>query len=169
MRLIYPYLKLGAIDFLEVTDIPCPIAIAETYFYKKSTTKDGKQTKKVLITCVAINPIMSQIIAKVAMIMDCYFVEENDSMRAMALLLDCKPDLIFLDLGLPDLSSYELCTELRKLNYFKKTPIVLIGRNIGLIERMKAKMSGASELLEQSMDIQSLLDLVQKYIKLSPQ
>ena len=163
LRSIISYLQLETIDLLEVPDIACPIAIGDT---NSDIIKNTVNVQKRLIACVALSPIMCQVMAKVAHVAGYDFIEENNSLEAMPLLLNCKPDIIFIDIELPEVSGYELCTQLRQLNYFSKTPIILLGRNISLIERMKSKMSGASELLQQSIDVKSILDLVQKYAQL---
>jgi chemotaxis family two-component system response regulator PixG len=106
---------------------------------------------------------MKQLMAKVAAVAGYDFIGEKDYIQAMPLILNSKPNIVFLDIELPETNGYEICTQLRKLEYFKDIPIILLGKNITLIERMKSKMSGASELFQQSMDIKSLLNLVQKY------
>jgi two-component system, chemotaxis family, response regulator PixG len=160
------YVQLGDIDLVEVSDISYPLLTFEKNLKNKTIREDVNNTKPVLIACVTHRSIMSQVMTKVALAIGCDLIGETNSMQAIPLLLDSKPDLIFLDTELPNLSGYEICTQLRQLEYFSKTPIILFGRNIGLIERMKSKISGASELFQQSMDIRAILNLVQKYITL---
>jgi chemotaxis family two-component system response regulator PixG len=162
LRSIFPYIQLGDIKLLDIADIPCPITIPKTQTKHQSVAKITN-ARKLSIACVTISPIMSQIMTKVATVAGYNIISESDSLQAMPLLLDSKPDLIFLDTELTGLSGYEICTQLRQLNYFSKTPIILLARNITLIERMKSKMSGASELFQQSMDVKAVLNLVQKY------
>ena len=166
LRSISPYIHLGDIKLLEIPDIPYPITVTETVSSVSPTIKKDTDNQKLLIACVALSPMMNQIMAKVATVAGYEFVSESDSLAAIAFLLDCKPDMIFLDIELPGLSGYEICTQLRQLEFFGKVPIILFGRNIGLIERMKSKMSGASQLFQQSMDVKFILDLVNKYSQL---
>ena len=163
LRSIFPYIQLGDIKLLDIADIPLPVTIPQTPIEEHSTIKNTTDPKKLSIACVALSPIMIQVITKVATVAGYNIISENDSMQAMPLLLDSKPDLIFLDTELPGLNGYEICTQLRQLDSFSKTPIILLGRNITLIERMKSKMSGASELFQQSMDVKAVFNLVQKY------
>lgn len=170
LRSIFPYIQLGDIELLEIADIPYPIAIPKTPTKHQSVSDTriaiSEKPQQCTIACVTISPIMTQIMTKVASVAGYYVICENDSLQAMPLLLDSKPDIIFLDTELEGLSGYEICTQLRQLEYFSKTPIILLARNITLIERMKSKMSGASELFQQSMDVKALLNLVQKYDRL---
>ena len=162
LRSIFPYIQLGDIKLLDIADIPYPINIAKTPT-KHQSIAENTTDSRIAIACVTISPIMTQIMTKVATVAGYNIISENDSMQAIPLLLDSKPDIIFLDTELTGLSGYEICTQLRQLEYFSKTPIILFGRNITLIERMKSKMSGASELFQQSMDVKALLNLLQKY------
>jgi two-component system, chemotaxis family, response regulator PixG len=164
LRSIMAYVQLGDIDLLEVSDIFYPLPVLENNLKNQTVIEDVNNTKQILIACVTHSSIMNQVMTKVALASGCDLIGETNSMQAIPLLLDSKPDLIFLDTELPNLSGYEICTQLRQLEYFSKTPIILFGRNIGLIERMKSKISGASELFQQSMDVKFILDLVQKYI-----
>ena len=167
LRSIFHYLQLGDIDLIEVPDIPLPTTITEALEKQKSNQQDIPDVKKRLIVCVAVNPIMNRIMEKVAQVADYDFVSEKNYLEAMSLLLESKPNIIFLDIELPGMNGYEICTQLRKIDDFKKVPIILLGKNITLVERMKSKLSGASELFQQSMDIRSLLDLIKKYDSLS--
>ena len=165
LRSISPYIHLGDIQLLEIEDIPYPITVSETV-QTSSTIEKDTDNQTLLIACIALSPMMNQIMAKVATVAGYEFVSESDSLSAIPFLLDCKPHMIFLDIDLPGLSGYEICTQLRQLEFFSKVPIILFGRNIGLIERMKSKMSGASQLFQQSMDVRFILDLVHKYSQL---
>ena len=62
-------------------------------------------------------------------------------LRAIAMLLSRKPDLIFLDLVMPDTNGYEICGQLRKLTYFRQTPIIILTGNDG-IDRSSPRQNG---------------------------
>lgn len=166
LRSIMTYIQLGDIELLEIPDIAYPIAIGDTTVKPESTIEDTNKINQLIIACITNSSIMNQVLAKVALVFDYKFISENNSMQAIPVLLDSKPDLIFLDIELSGVSGFELCTQLRQLEFFNKTPIILFGRNISLVEKMKSKMSGASDLLQQSIDIKAISDLVQKHASL---
>ena len=92
------------------------------------------------------------------------FVSEMDGLRAIAVLLNRKPDLIFLDLIMPNTNGYEICTQLRKLSYFKQTPIVIVTGNDGLIDRVRAKMVGSTDFISKPVNEKIVLDTINKYL-----
>ncbi|MHC5722339.1 MAG: response regulator, partial [Nostoc sp.] len=46
----------------------------------------------------------------------------NDPVKALMQIIRSKPDLILLDVEMPSLDGYELCSLLRKHSAFKNTP-----------------------------------------------
>ena len=65
-----------------------------------------------------------------------------DSGTALMKIIRINPDIILLDVGMPTIDGYKLCSMLRKHPAFKKTPIVMVTGNTGIIDRAKAKMAG---------------------------
>ena len=90
-------------------------------------------------------------------------VSNSSEVKAIAILLDNKPDIIFINLELTQFSGYDLCSELRQLPYFQDIPIILFSKNINLVDRVKAKMAGCSELFARPLTAQSVLSTIVKY------
>ena len=86
-------------------------------------------------------------------------------MRAIAVLLSRKPDVIFLDLIMPNTNGYEICTQLRKLSFFKNTPIIIVTGNDGIIDRVRAKMAGSTDFISKPINQEIIVETVQKYLK----
>jgi chemotaxis family two-component system response regulator PixG len=51
-------------------------------------------------------------------------------------LIDQKPDLIFLDLIMPVASSYEICTQIRRISLFAKTPVIILTESDGIFDNI---------------------------------
>lgn len=62
------------------------------------------------------------------------------------------PDLIFLDIMMPQVSGYEVCEELRKRDETKAIPIVMITALRGLDEKIKALDIGADDFISKPFD-----------------
>ena len=88
----------------------------------------------------------------------------NDALRAIATLLARKPDLIFLDLIMPNANGYEICSQLRKLSFFRNTPIVILTGNDGIIDRVRAKMVGSTDFISKPVDADTVLEVIQKHL-----
>ncbi len=88
----------------------------------------------------------------------------NDPVKALMQILRSKPDLILLDVEMPNLDGYELCSLLRRHSNFKNTPIIMVTGRTGFIDRAKAKMVRASGYLTKPFTQPDLLRMVFKYL-----
>lgn len=85
--------------------------------------------------------------------------------KALSLIFQHKPDLILCDIAMPELDGYELCGMLRKSSAFAKTPIIMLTGKDGFIDRVKARMVGATEYLTKPFGERELLTTVEKHSK----
>ncbi|HAX78411.1 MAG TPA: response regulator [Cyanobacteria bacterium UBA11372] len=88
----------------------------------------------------------------------------EDSMQALPLLLEHKPDLIFLDLVMPVANGYEICAQIRRISIFKDTPVIILTGNDGIVDRVRAKMVGATDFLAKPISEQKVLAALQKHL-----
>jgi two-component system, chemotaxis family, response regulator PixG len=88
----------------------------------------------------------------------------NDPVKALMQILRSKPDLILLDVEMPNLDGYELCSLLRRHSSFKNTPIIMVTGRTGFIDRAKAKVVRSSGYLTKPFTQSELLKMVFKHI-----
>ncbi len=74
------------------------------------------------------------------------------------------PDLILMDINLPDLSGREVTTKLRSDDRFRATPIVALTALSQAGEREKAIAAGATGYLTKPIDIDKLPGQVERYL-----
>lgn len=75
-----------------------------------------------------------------------------------------KPDLIILDLGLPGLSGEEVCKQVRKHEYPKRTPIVMLTGRDSDVDRVVGKVIGADIFLTKPCEVEILLKEINRLI-----
>jgi twitching motility two-component system response regulator PilG len=83
-----------------------------------------------------------------------------DPARALTTMVRKKPKLILLDINMPDIDGYQLCRQLRQSALFQKIPIVMLTGRDGNIDRLLAKMAGATDYFTKPVKTQQLIDLV---------
>ncbi|MBO9997498.1 MAG: response regulator [Cyanobacteria bacterium SID2] len=88
----------------------------------------------------------------------------GSSLKALSLVFPLKPDLILCDIAMPEPDGYELCAMLRKSTAFRQTPIIMLTGKDGFIDRVRARMVGATDYLTKPFGEQELLMLVEKYV-----
>jgi len=84
----------------------------------------------------------------------------DDPLKAVMSIIRHKPDLILLDLNMAGIDGYELCKIIRNNSMFKHTPIIFVTGNKGLVDKVKARLVGASGYLTKPFTQAELLKLV---------
>lgn len=87
-----------------------------------------------------------------------------EPLKALMKIIRIRPDLILLDVGMPNIDGYKLCSLIRKYSAFKNTPIVMVTGNKGLIDRAKARMAGATDYMTKPFNQSDLLNIVFRYL-----
>lgn len=159
-RSLLPYIQLGLVQLIQVNDIKPPVSTPIAQKLSKVLTH-----KRLVIACIDDSSIICQTLEKIITQAGYQFVSEMDGLRAIAVLLSRKPDLIFLDLVMPNTNGYEICSQLRKLSYFRNTPIIILTGNDGLIDRVRAKMVGSTDFMTKPVQSDQVLGAIDKYLK----
>jgi CheY-like chemotaxis protein len=71
----------------------------------------------------------------------------EDPNAALKLLTEGKFDLVFLDVDMPGMTGYELCTKLRALPFHKKTPVVFVTGLNDFNNRTSSTMAGGNDFI----------------------
>jgi DNA-binding response OmpR family regulator len=74
------------------------------------------------------------------------------------------PDLILLDIMLPEINGFEVCKKLKADPKTSKIPIIIISVRAGEESIRKGKELGADEYLPKPFDPFKLIELVKKYL-----
>lgn len=162
-RSLLPYVQQGAIELVEIPDLPPPVqppAPARPPAIQQPSNAS-------LIACIDDSPLICQNMEEIIKGANYQFVSVNDPLRAIAMLMARKPDLIFLDLVMPNANGYEICSQLRKLTLFKETPIVILTGQDGIVDRVRAKLVGASDFLSKPADAATVLSVIRKFVRSS--
>jgi len=74
-------------------------------------------------------------------------VNIDDPNAAYKLLTEKQFDLVFLDVNMPGMTGYELCTKLRNLPMYKKTPVVFVTGLSDFDNRTSSMMAGGNDFI----------------------
>ena len=156
---LLPYVQQGSVELGEIDDLEVPISLS---------TRTKESSNGPLIACIDDSPAVCRALEKVLDTANYCTHCIQDPLRAIGILLSKKPSLIFLDLIMPETNGYELCSQLRKISCFKETPIVILTGNDGVIDRMRAKMAGASAFLSKPINPHQVLSVVKRELSKQP-
>lgn len=161
-RSLVPYVQRGLIKLVKIPDLPSPIINSPPQYVDKTYINKAK----ILIAGVDDSPLICQTMEQIITEAGYDFIGIKDPLRAIAILIAKKPDLIFLDLLMPHANGYEICSQLRKLSFFKKTPIVILTGHDGLVDRVRAKIVGSSDFIAKPLDKSIILRTIRKHLRL---
>ncbi len=104
--------------------------------------------------------LMGQILAQAGY----RFINIRDVMQALPILLQHKPNLIFLDLLMPVINGYEVCAQIRRISAFIDTPVIIVTSKDGFVDRVRAKLVGSSDFLAKPIKPEKVLAVLQRYL-----
>ncbi|HEY5647870.1 MAG TPA: response regulator [Nitrospiria bacterium] len=90
--------------------------------------------------------------------------EAKNGKEALSIAQTKKPDLIILDVVMPDLYGSEVCEKLRKVPKTAKIPVMILTANINLYNQEQAEKSGADYFVTKPFSPLELKDLVRKIL-----
>jgi DNA-binding response OmpR family regulator len=74
-------------------------------------------------------------------------VSVEDPLQAFQMLSQDRYNLIFLDVDMPNMSGFELCSKLRTLPFYKQTPVVFVTNLNDFEHRANSTMSGGNDFI----------------------
>ena len=90
-------------------------------------------------------------------------VEANDGEQGVAAAIDKKPDVILMDVQLPNLSGLDATRQLRQEPTTAEIPIIIVTSFAMSGDDVKAKEAGASAYLAKPYSPRELLALIRKF------
>ena len=125
----------------------------------------GKPVKNWKIVCIDDSPtILSEIQRFLSQ--EKYEVTAIDNpVQAVSKIFQLEPDLILLDITMPRINGYKLCGLLRSSGKCDDTPIIMVTGNTGLIDKARAKLSGATDYFTKPFTKEGLMEIVDKYLQ----
>lgn len=155
-RSFLSHLKSGTLRLVDLPDFVSPVERAKYPF--------GPSNPAPLVMCMDDSPFVCERLEQIFRGVGYEFISVMDSMKAIPVAIAKKPQLIFLDLVMPNANGYEICSRLRKVAAFHDTPIVILTGNDGVIDRVRAKVVGATDFLTKPVESELVLEVAQKYL-----
>lgn len=163
-KLLAPYIE-GKVIHLRLPRPPfdqLPNILRDNNFlFEKQEKKPSKVHK---IVCIDDNPIILSEIKRFLNNEEYEVTAIDDPVKASSIIFKLKPDLILLDITMPKINGYNLCSLLRNSTMLHSTPIIMVSGNTGLIDKARAKLCGATGYLSKPFTQKELQDITHKYL-----
>jgi diguanylate cyclase (GGDEF)-like protein len=89
----------------------------------------------------------------------------TDSTRLLSKMYDYHPDLILMDLYMPEVNGFELAKMIRQMNEFVSIPIVFLSSEENFDRRMEAMRLGGDDFLTKPIKASHLVSLVRSRLE----
>jgi two-component system, chemotaxis family, response regulator PixG len=146
------HIQRGTLKLVDLPDFSSPVDL-----------KKLEEIKPVVL-CIDDSPFVCDRLEQIFQQAGFQCISVMDSLKAIPIAIAKKPQLIFLDLVMPNANGYEICSRLRKIDTFKQTPIVILTGNDGTIDRVRAKVVGATDFVTKPVQSEFVLEIAQKYL-----
>jgi two-component system, cell cycle response regulator DivK len=91
-------------------------------------------------------------------------IEAGNAHQAHETLNIIMPDLILMDINMPDVDGYTLTTQIKSNPALQKVPIVAITANVMRGDREKVFHAGCNGYIEKPIDVDKFLDQVALFL-----
>jgi chemotaxis family two-component system response regulator PixG len=170
---LLPLMLMDIIQLREIPDFPAPKRKAQPQSVhsgrmSSDREKSSEETATGVIACIDDSPVISKTLEAILSPLGYKVFSIVDPLQGFSQLLERKPDLIFLDLLMPNTNGYEVCSFLRKSAVFKETPIVMLTGQDGVVDRLRARVVGSTEFLSKPPDAEKVIQVVQRLLDNTP-
>lgn len=92
-------------------------------------------------------------------------VQAASGKEALKIVMSANPpDMVLLDIMMPDMDGYETTRAIRKMAKFKKLPIIALTAKAMVGDREKCLEAGASDYLSKPVNVEQLTSLMQVWL-----
>jgi two-component system cell cycle response regulator DivK len=121
---------------------------------------------EITILYVEDNPDNRLLVRRILMAEGFRVVEAGSATQCLDVLQLEKPNLILMDINMPDLDGYSLTAQLRAEGNLNGTPIIALTANVMRGDRERSLEAGCDGYIQKPIDVDLLPRQIEKYLKL---
>lgn len=128
-------------------------------------TPASEKTQGPLILVVDDSPTVRKLITTKLERSGYRVIQAVDGLDALEKINSAVPDLVLLDITMPNLDGYEVCKRIRSNEATKNIPVVMISGKDGFFDKVRGRMVGSSGYITKPFGPETLMKTVESYIK----
>jgi two-component system, cell cycle response regulator DivK len=110
------------------------------------------------------NPDNRLLVKRILLSEDYTLLEAQNARDALQVLETTHPDLILMDINMPDMDGYTLTAQIKSLPGFERIPIVALTANVMRGDKEKTMEAGCDGYIQKPIDIDHLTREVERFI-----
>jgi two-component system, cell cycle response regulator DivK len=91
-------------------------------------------------------------------------LEAVNAADALKILNNARPDLILMDINMPDMDGYTLTARIKAMPGFERTPILALTANVMRGDKEKTLEAGCDGYIQKPLDIDQLIREVERFL-----
>ena len=92
-------------------------------------------------------------------------LEADDGIDGLRIVLEEAPDLVLIDINLPEIDGYEITTRLRRMEGLKNIPIVALTANVLKGDRERSLDAGCDGYIQKPIDVDLLPSQIAAFLR----
>ncbi|TEU15045.1 MAG: response regulator [Anaerolineales bacterium] len=126
--------------------------------------QEGEALTDKVILVVDDSPTVCKIVQVTLTKMGCRVVIAEDGLEALAKIEDEKPDLILLDIIMPHMDGYQVCSLIKKKPHYKHIPVVILSGKDGFFDKVRGRLAGSTGYITKPFQPDVLTETVEKHL-----
>jgi two-component system, cell cycle response regulator DivK len=110
------------------------------------------------------NPDNRMLVRRILLSENYGLLEATDATDALEVLKTHKPDLILMDINMPDMDGYTLTAKIKKLPGFERIPILALTANVMRGDKEKVLEAGCDGYIQKPIDFDELLNQIERFL-----
>jgi two-component system cell cycle response regulator DivK len=110
------------------------------------------------------NPDNRLLVKRILLAEDYSLLEAIDGKDALNVLRTARPDLILMDINMPDMDGYTLTAKIKSLPGFERIPILALTANVMRGDKEKTLEAGCDGYIQKPLDIDQLTREIEKFL-----
>lgn len=123
--------------------------------------------EKGTILYVEDNPDNRMLVRRILLSEDYGLLEATNAMEALELLKTTKPDLILMDINMPDMDGYTLTAKIKTTPGLERIPVLALTANVMRGDKEKTLEAGCDGYIQKPIDFDELLREIDKFLSRS--
>ncbi len=119
---------------------------------------------KATIMYVEDNPDNRMLVRRILLSQDYSLLEAKDGRDALNILKKERPDLILMDINMPDMDGYTLTAQIKAMPGFERVPILALTANVMRGDKEKTLEAGCDGYIQKPLDIDQLIREVERFL-----
>ena len=113
------------------------------------------------------NPDNRTLVRRILLSEDYKLLEATNAHEALDILTTTRPDLILMDINMPDMDGYTLTAKIKVIPGFERVPILALTANVMRGDREKTIEAGCDGYIQKPLDLDLLVKEIERFLSRS--